>query len=76
MFELHVLHSSMYCNPYHYDHCSCKQIDYTIGLVHVYKVQYNVHWKAKVTLEFFKVQMGEFKYHNDSIPQTLKSKEY
>ena len=20
--------------------------------------------------------MGEFKYHNDSIPQTLKSKEY
>ena len=51
MFELHILHSSMYCNHYHYDHCSCKQIDYTIGHVHVYKVQHNVHWKAKLTLE-------------------------
>ena len=51
MFELHVLHGSIFTAIIIiYDHCSCKQIDYTIGLVHVYKVQHTVHWKAKLTL--------------------------
>ena len=32
--------------------------------------------ESQINLGAFKVHMGEFKYHNDSIPQTLKSKEY